>query len=69
MWMFMILAQIRLLCFVILARLNAVVKFPTELGSGTIPMELKWELLEGLKQMNFIEIEEHKSYASIVEMA
>ena len=68
MWTLMTLVHMRLPCSVILTRLNAVVNVLTELGSGTIPMELEWELREGFK-MNFTEIEDHKLYSSIVDKA
>ena len=64
----MVLVHMRMPCSVILTRPTAVVLIPTELGSGTIPMELEWELREGFK-MNFTEIEDHKLYTSIVDKA
>ena len=65
--MLMTLVKVIMLCSVVLTKLTAVVNlWPTELGSGTIPMELAWELWEG-PQMNFTEIEDHKLYASIID--
>ena len=55
-------------CSVILTKLTAVV-ITTELESGIFPMELKWKLWEGPLDMNFIEIEEYKLYASIIDKA
>ena len=57
-----------MLCSVILTKLTAVFTLPTELGSGTIPMELKWEFWDTTILMNFIEIEEYKLYVSIVDI-
>ena len=58
----------RMLCSVILTSVTVVVNLPTEMESGTFPMELKLVFREFLK-MNFTGIEAHKLYASIINKA
>ena len=65
--MLTLLVKMMLLCFVILTSLTAVVNVPTELDSGTFPVELEWGY--GLKTVNFTEIGDHKLYDSIIDKA
>ena len=72
MWMLMILVNMMMLCSVILTTLIVAIHTMAmdcgEQESGTTPMEVEWELREGIK-MNFIETGEHKLYDLIVDKA